>query len=37
VAESSTTTGFLIGLMEPEKGDAEPEPDDAEEAEEGPN
>ena len=32
-----STTGFLLGLMEPEKGDVEPEPDDAEETEEDPN
>ena len=29
--------GFLIGLIEPEKGDPEPEPDEAEETEEDPN
>jgi len=33
----STRTGFLVGLMEPEKGDAEPEPDDEEGTEEDPN
>ncbi|WP_190276718.1 hypothetical protein [Catenulispora acidiphila] len=29
--------GFLVGLTDAEKGDAEPETDDAEETEEDPN